>query len=131
MSNPVQPRFRVEHPLPGEEIVVYGNHAFSRATITSVFVVDTYSGLCIGTVVASRDWDVRTAPDGHCIDPPSGGWKRVDQAAASVWQTYNRTFPKRERLRRWVWRWAAVGWLLFGVVAGVAGSAIVAAIGGG
>lgn len=59
------------------------------------------------------------------LPPPPGGWgPRFDLAANAIWKKYSESLPKRERARRWAWRWMGLGWLLIGALLGTLGSVI-------
>ena len=102
-------------------------------------VVDNYTGMDIGSVhhgplpngqvdytalcsfpVPSKDAE---------LEPPDGTWKfRFDLEAYADWHEYNRQLPRSERVKRVLWRWMGVEWLLIGTVWGVVVSLMANAI---
>lgn len=89
-------------------------------------VKDCYTQMPIGGVVLEGGKEYKavcffaTVNDHFELTPPPGGWgPRFDLAADAVWKKYSQSLPRRERARRWMWRWMGVGWFLFGTVWGV------------
>lgn len=86
-------------------------------------VVDCYTGLPVGMVAHTNKkfQAIYFLADKkkNEVNEIDGEWgPRFDQASLAVWNTYNKSLPLHDRVRRWVWRWLAVGWLLIGTVLG-------------
>ena len=57
--------------------------------------------------------------DEFFLPAPGGSWgNRFDKAAYAVWKKYNEGLPRIERLKRFMWRWLGLGWLLVGSLLG-------------
>ena len=124
LNNPIHPRFRLEQVGIRVAERPHGGTNTSLGGLSSS-VVDCYTNAHVGSVVHGRKDDgqmgyIAQSVFGGKLPEPDGGWgPRFDLAAIAVWSYYSRSLPWRERLRRCLWRWAAVAWLLAGIILGL------------
>lgn len=121
----VRRRYIIESPPFGSKI-----HPIN------VRIVDAYTGAVVGVV---REQQARAGEGfryvaecffgGSVENPPEGWGDRFDLAADAVWTAYDQSLPGSVRVRRWVWRWVDLGWLLLGGLLGVVGSLVTKVVG--
>ena len=128
----VQPRYQFETAPITVETCASGK-TVTRMSDISGRVVDTYTGMPVGVVshgpapnLPNDKSGGYTAicsfpPDGQDaeLEPPGGTWgNRFDQAADAIWDRYYQQLPRRERVKRFLWRWSEVEWFLIGTLWG-------------
>ena len=103
----------------------------------SMRVVDAYTQMPIGTVLHLPDGKGGAEFRANCsflplpeggkanVEAPAGGWgPRFDFAVDAVWSAYSNALPRWTRVKRCLWRWLELGWLVFGAVLGGTAGAV-------